>query len=168
MLAGARGARRYRRAYSRNADLPFPARLIAAMQAGEAAGGDKRGKQSAALLIYGEEEWSDLDLRVDDHPDPLAELERLEGSAASAGRISAGFCRPATTRGITDREVIDASIAAALRRRRMTAAPLIEIADLKIVFHGDRGAPRMRSTASISASPAPRSASSANPAAAKA
>ena len=48
------------------------------MRAGEAAGGDKRGKQSAALLIHGEEEWSDLDLRVDDHADPLAELERLE------------------------------------------------------------------------------------------
>ena len=41
------------------------------MKAGEAAGGDKRGKQSAALVIYGEEEWPDLDLRVDDHADPL-------------------------------------------------------------------------------------------------
>jgi len=48
------------------------------MKAGEAAGGDKRGKQSAALLIHDEEEWSALDLRVDDHADPLAELERLE------------------------------------------------------------------------------------------
>ena len=52
------------------------------------AGGDKRGKQSAALVIYGEEEWPDLDLRVDDHADPLAELERLGRSAASAGCIS--------------------------------------------------------------------------------
>src|SRR4029078_13104769 len=58
--------------------LPFPRRLVAAMLAGEAAGGDKRGKQAAALLIYGEEECSDLDLRVDDPPEPLAELERLE------------------------------------------------------------------------------------------
>ena len=61
-----------------NAKLPFAQRLIAAMHAGEAAGGDKRGKQSAALLIHGDEEWSALDLRVDDHTDPLAELERLE------------------------------------------------------------------------------------------
>ena len=61
-----------------NAGLAFPRRLIAALKAGEAAGGDKRGKQSAALRIHGEEEWSDLDLRVDDHADPLAELERLE------------------------------------------------------------------------------------------
>ena len=56
----------------------LPCRLIAAMQAGEAAGGDKRGKQSAALLIYGEDDWSDLDLRVDDHADPLTELARIE------------------------------------------------------------------------------------------
>src|SRR4029450_2432961 len=43
-----------------------------------AAGGGKRGKQSAGVVIQGEEEWSDLALRVDDHTDPLAELERLE------------------------------------------------------------------------------------------
>ena len=48
-----------RKPMSRTKTLPFAQRLIAAMQAGEAAGGDKRGKQSAALLIYGEEEWSD-------------------------------------------------------------------------------------------------------------
>ena len=67
-----------RKPMSPTTTLPFAQRLIAAMRAGEAAGGDKRGKQSAALLIYGEEEWSELDLRVDDHADPLAELERLE------------------------------------------------------------------------------------------
>ena len=66
------------RAYDAGQSLPFPQRLIEAMRSGEAAGGDKRGKQSAALLIYAEEEWSALDLRVDDHPDPLGELERLE------------------------------------------------------------------------------------------
>jgi uncharacterized Ntn-hydrolase superfamily protein len=52
--------------------------LIAAMQAGETAGGDSRGRQSAALLVHDQEEYSLLDLRVDDHPDPLAELARLE------------------------------------------------------------------------------------------
>jgi uncharacterized Ntn-hydrolase superfamily protein len=65
-------------AYAVNATLDFARRLIVAMRAGEAAGGDKRGKQSAALLIHGEEEWADLDLRVDDHADPLSELARLE------------------------------------------------------------------------------------------
>ena len=78
MLAGAAVIDETAKAYAANAALPFPRRLIAALKAGEAAGGDKRGKQSAALLIYGEEEWPDLDLRVDDHTDPLAELERLE------------------------------------------------------------------------------------------
>jgi len=78
MLAGARVIAETAAAYAANRALPFPRRLIAALKAGEAAGGDKRGKQSAALLIHGEEEWSDLDLRVDDHADPLAELERLD------------------------------------------------------------------------------------------
>ena len=58
--------------------LPFARRLIAAMRAGEAAGGDKRGKQSAALLIHDGEDYPLYDLRVDDHADPLAELARLE------------------------------------------------------------------------------------------
>jgi uncharacterized Ntn-hydrolase superfamily protein len=78
MLAGAQVLDETAKAYVANEKLPFAQRLIAAMKAGEAAGGDKRGKQSAALLIHGEEDWSNLDLRVDDHTDPLAELERLE------------------------------------------------------------------------------------------
>src|SRR5579864_4134123 len=59
------------KAYVANETLPFAQRLIAAMKAGEAAGGDKRGRQSAALVIHEREEWSALDLRVDDHADPL-------------------------------------------------------------------------------------------------
>jgi uncharacterized Ntn-hydrolase superfamily protein len=66
------------RAYEAGAALPFARRLIAALKAGEAAGGDRRGKQSAALKIFSTEEYADLDLRVDDHVEPLAELERLE------------------------------------------------------------------------------------------
>jgi len=78
MLVGARVLEDTAAAYEQNAAHSFPRRLIAALRAGEAAGGDKRGKQSAALVICGNEEWPDLDLRVDDHSDPLAELERLE------------------------------------------------------------------------------------------
>lgn len=78
MLASAGVIENTAAAYERHAALSFPRRLITAMRAGEAAGGDKRGKQSAALVICGDEEWPDLNLRVDDHPDPLAELERLE------------------------------------------------------------------------------------------
>src|SRR2546421_6411418 len=66
MLAGPAVIRETANAYTANARLPFPRRLIAALKAGEAAGGDKRGKQSAALVIYGEEGWPHLDPRVDD------------------------------------------------------------------------------------------------------
>jgi uncharacterized Ntn-hydrolase superfamily protein len=52
-------------------------RLVAAMVAGQHAGGDKRGKQSAALKVYGAEAYPLVDLRVDDHSDPVAELARL-------------------------------------------------------------------------------------------
>ena len=101
-------------AYAANAGLPFAQRLIAAMKAGEAAGGDKRGKQSAALLIRGEEEWSDLDLRVDDNADPLAELARLEQVSRERWVHFRPFLptrrNPA---GITDRATIDASVQAA-------------------------------------------------------
>jgi uncharacterized Ntn-hydrolase superfamily protein len=114
MLAGPQVLDETAKAYRANAALPFAQRLIAAMRAGEAAGGDKRGKQSAALLINDGEEWSALDLRVDDHADPLGELERLE-------RVSrerwVHFRKFLPTRqspaGITDRATIDASIAAA-------------------------------------------------------
>jgi uncharacterized Ntn-hydrolase superfamily protein len=115
MLAGAAVLDDTAKAYVANASLPFARRLIAAMRAGEAAGGDKRGKQSAALLIHGEEEWSDLDLRVDDHADPLAELDRLE--AVSRERW-VHFRQFLPTRqnpaGVTDRETIDAGINAAI------------------------------------------------------
>ena len=115
MLAGARVLDDTAKAYAANEALPFAHRLLAAMRAGEAAGGDKRGRQSAALLIYGDEEWSALDLRVDDHADPLSELERLE--AVSRERW-VHFRKFLPTRknpaGITDRATIDASIEAAI------------------------------------------------------
>jgi uncharacterized Ntn-hydrolase superfamily protein len=119
MLAGARVLDDTAKAYVADETLPFAQRLIAAMRSGEAAGGDKRGRQSAALLIHGNEEWSDLDLRVDDHSDPLAELERLE-------RVSrerwVHFRRFLPTRrnpaGITDRAIIDAGIEAAIASER--------------------------------------------------
>ena len=64
-------------AFRANAALPLAERLIEAMSAGEAAGGDKRGKQSAALRIHGGEDHPELDIRVDDHAEPMAELRRL-------------------------------------------------------------------------------------------
>jgi uncharacterized Ntn-hydrolase superfamily protein len=119
MLAGARVLDDTAKAYVATEKLPFAQRLIAAMRAGEAAGGDKRGKQSAALLIYGDEEWSALDLRVDDHIDPLAELERLEQVSRERW---VHFRKYLPTRknpaGITDRETIEAGIEAAIAGER--------------------------------------------------
>jgi uncharacterized Ntn-hydrolase superfamily protein len=117
MLAGEAVIMETAKAYVANVDLPFPRRLIAALKAGEAVGGDKRGRQSAALLIYGEEEWPDLDLRVDDHTDPLAELERLEKVSRERWVHFARFL-PSTKNphGELDRAKIDAGIAAALAK----------------------------------------------------
>ncbi len=58
-------------------DLPLADRLLRCLEAAQAVGGDKRGKQSAALLIVDTEDYPKIDLRVDDHPDPVAELRRL-------------------------------------------------------------------------------------------
>jgi uncharacterized Ntn-hydrolase superfamily protein len=65
------------------AGVPFPERLVRCLEAGQAAGGDSRGQQSAALLVvrdgagYGGLSDRLVDLRVDDHPDPIGELARL-------------------------------------------------------------------------------------------
>jgi uncharacterized Ntn-hydrolase superfamily protein len=71
-------------AYDAATGLPLAQKLVAAMKAGEQAGGDKRGRQSAGLLIHGTADWALLDIRVDDHADPVSELERLEAVARSA------------------------------------------------------------------------------------
>ncbi len=55
----------------------FPERLLAALAAGQEAGGDKRGKQSAALYVAHKHEYPLVDLRVDEHQDPVTELQRV-------------------------------------------------------------------------------------------
>ena len=114
MLAGAGVLNDTAAAYTAHEALPLAQRLIAAMHAGEAAGGDKRGRQSAALLIYGQDEWASLDLRVDDHIDPLGELKRLERISREHWVYFRQFLptreNPA---GITDRGIIDTTIEAA-------------------------------------------------------
>lgn len=56
---------------------PLRERLLAALVAGQEAGGDRRGKQSAALFVHTGHPYPYLDLRVDDHPDPVTELQRI-------------------------------------------------------------------------------------------
>ena len=59
--------------------LPLPERMLAALENGEAAGGDRRGRQSAALVLVTTEDFPDASLHVDDHTEPLTELRRLLG-----------------------------------------------------------------------------------------
>ena len=119
MLAGPQVIAETARAYETGAALPFPRRLIAAMKAGEDAGGDKRGKQSAALVVYGNQDYSELDLRVDDHIEPLLELARLESVSRERWTHFRDFIptreNPA---GIFDRAAIDAGIERSLAAER--------------------------------------------------
>ena len=117
MLAGPEVIAETARIFRDNAALPFPRRLIAAMLAGEAAGGDKRGKQSAALLIHTTEDYPYLSLRVDDHAEPLAELDRLEQVwRQRAMHFNAMLATRRDLTGTIDRDVINAAIEAALAR----------------------------------------------------
>ena len=70
-------------AFEKNESLPLAERIIKSLEAAESVGGDIRGKQSANLVIFrgefSEKKWEDplIDLRVDDHKEPLKELARL-------------------------------------------------------------------------------------------
>lgn len=111
MLAGPQVIQATADSYAAQAALPFAERLIAALAAGEAAGGDKRGKQAAALLVYSGQDYPALDLRVDDHAEPIAELRRLYDVSLERYQPFMAYIpsreRPA---GITDRSVIEAEI----------------------------------------------------------
>ena len=97
--------------YSKNKNLSFAERLLEALQAGEAAGGDKRGKQAAALRIHTTEDYAFLDIRVDDHADPIAELRRLYAKSLERFQPFVG-CLPSRSNpaGITDRAVIEDTV----------------------------------------------------------
>ena len=111
MLAGEAVVEASAQAFLDGVGRPLPERLLMALAAGDAAGGDKRGKQAAALRIQADEDHLQLDLRVDDHPEPVAELQRLY--AKSFERLQpftaclAGRHDPV---GITDRHEIEARI----------------------------------------------------------
>uniref|UniRef100_UPI0026062F66 DUF1028 domain-containing protein n=1 Tax=uncultured Meiothermus sp. TaxID=157471 RepID=UPI0026062F66 len=86
-------------------DLAFPQRLVEALLQSDRAGGDRRGRQAAALLVVGEgkgyggmERW--IDLRVDDHPDPVQELQRL----LAIHQLLFGAGEP--TRPLSTREIV--------------------------------------------------------------
>lgn len=111
MLAGEKVVRETARAFD-SSTRPLAERLIGALEAGEAAGGDRRGRQSAALIVCSTEDYADLDLRVDDHADPLAELRRLYEKAHERF-VPYLRCAPSKARpwGVTDRNIIEQEIA---------------------------------------------------------
>jgi uncharacterized Ntn-hydrolase superfamily protein len=115
MLAGPQVLQATLDAYRAHAGQPLALRLIAALEAGEEAGGDKRGRQSAALQVASRDPYPDLDIRVDDHPDPLAELRRLHAVAQERFVHLRRFLPGRDHPGVFDRAVIEAAIAAASR-----------------------------------------------------
>ncbi len=87
-------------------------RLLTALEAGEAAGGDARGKQSAALKVATRDPYPDLDIRADDHPDPIRELRRLYAVSQERFAVFRRFLPGADSPcGVFDRAVINAAIA---------------------------------------------------------
>lgn len=77
MLVGERTVSELARVFTARADADLAERLLSALEAGQAAGGDKRGRQCAALLVVETEEFPLWDLRVDEHPTPVVELRRI-------------------------------------------------------------------------------------------
>ncbi|HUE45991.1 MAG TPA: DUF1028 domain-containing protein [Aestuariivirgaceae bacterium] len=117
MLSGPAVLEKTIETFEARTDLAFPQRLVVALRAGEVAGGDKRGRQSACLVVVSDQEYSDLDLRVDDHADPIGELARLEEVSRERW---VHFRRVLPTRqdpvGITDRTRVEETIASSLAR----------------------------------------------------
>jgi len=103
-------------AFEASRGAPLPERLLRALEAGQAAGGDRRGQQSAALLVHGPLEPAYVDLRVDDHETPVAALRRL-------WQLSAG---PALERAWRTASTRVPEPVAALRERQATTIAHLE------------------------------------------
>jgi uncharacterized Ntn-hydrolase superfamily protein len=118
MLAGPDVIAATAHSFEASREKSFARALIAALAAGEAAGGDKRGRQSAAVVIWTTEEYPAVSLRVDDHEDPIAELRRLEGVGRQRLFHYMKFMPSRQNpSGTLDRDVIEAGIAAAVAKQ---------------------------------------------------
>jgi uncharacterized Ntn-hydrolase superfamily protein len=112
MLVGPEVLQRTLEAFLDLGGQPLAKRLILAMSEGERAGGDKRGKQAAAILVQSNQPYPSLSLRVDDHLEPIEELKRLYNK--SLERFQPFISCLATTQkpsGVTDRGSIEDAIA---------------------------------------------------------
>jgi uncharacterized Ntn-hydrolase superfamily protein len=96
MMEGDTVPRAMIRAYSESSGRPLPERMLAALEAAEGEGGDIRGRQSAAMVVVTARASGNptqdrpVDLRVDDHRDPVGELRRLLGLQRAYAHASAG------------------------------------------------------------------------------
>jgi len=77
ILTGEEVVQAMARAFETTRMEELPERLIQALEVGQEAGGDRRGRQSAGIMVVGEESYPWCDLRVDDHTDPVPELRRV-------------------------------------------------------------------------------------------
>lgn len=124
MLAGPQVVDETMTAYERGVGKPFAERLLDAMQSGETAGGDKRGRQSAALVIYRDQDYPWLSIRADDHADPLAELWRLYAVAKERYlHVVETMATRADPSGMLDRTAIDEKIVALEKARIAEGRP---------------------------------------------
>ena len=119
MLVGENVVRDTLTSYQDNINEDFLDRLLLAMDAGEKAGGDKRGRQAAGIIIHMGQDYPWLNLRVDDHADPLAELRRLvDVSQERFVHFSKGLATKDNFSGVSDRSPIDKAITDAEVRRK--------------------------------------------------
>jgi uncharacterized Ntn-hydrolase superfamily protein len=126
MLAGPQVIADTLRVYKEKAQggLPLAERLLDAMDAGEAAGGDKRGRQSAAIVIYRDQDYPWLRIHADDHAEPLVELRRLYAVAQERYlHVAETMPTRENPHGMIDRSVIDQKIAALEATREAEGRP---------------------------------------------
>ena len=124
MLAGPQVIAETLATFKKTEGKPLAERLLEAMRAGEYAGGDKRGKQSAALVIHRDQDYAWLNIRVDDSADPLAELERLYAVAQERYlHVAETMPTRQNPSGMIDRREIDEKIAALEAKRVAEGRP---------------------------------------------
>ncbi|MBB3610779.1 DUF1028 domain-containing protein [Rhizobium sp. BK602] len=124
MLAGPQVIAETLSTFQKTTGKPLAERLLEAMRAGEDAGGDKRGRQSAALVIHRTEDYPWLNIRVDDSADPLTELERLYAVAQERYlHVAETMPTRSNPSGMIDRRDIDEKIAALEAARQAEGRP---------------------------------------------
>jgi len=86
ILTGVQVVRAMAEAFEASVSEELPERLLRALEAGQASGGDRRGRQVAGIEVVDREEYPYVSLRVDDHPDPVQELRRVFDLFISEGK----------------------------------------------------------------------------------